>query len=91
MARHDAEEVAPLIEVGLAPEEGFAYNDEAGYMQNGIGGKMVELEAVEVQQTPQERMNWEAQTPEQEGDKTYSLVLLRTGAGILGEVAINDN
>ena len=41
--------MTPLVEMWLALEEGLAENDETSYVQNRVGGKLVELEAIEVQ------------------------------------------
>lgn len=45
---HHTKVVAPQFEIWLTSEEGLAYDNKAGYAQNGVMGKMVELEAVKV-------------------------------------------
>jgi hypothetical protein len=44
----DAEHLEAKPKMGLDAEEGLTENDIGSYMENGIGGKVVELEAVEI-------------------------------------------
>ena len=45
--RFDTEHLQPELKVGLDAEEGFTECDVCGYVEDGIGGEMVELEPVE--------------------------------------------
>lgn len=42
----------------LASEEGIAQSDKAGYVEDGIGRQVVELDSIKVQKAPQEVVDW---------------------------------
>ena len=44
-------------------------------MQYGGWGKVMQLEAVELQELAEERIDWKSESPQQIGDKAYSLPL----------------
>lgn len=73
----DAKVLAPKLIVGLAREKSFTKSDEAGDVENGIWGKVVELESIEIKKTPEEWMNGESEAPGEVRNKNDPLTIAR--------------
>lgn len=52
-------------------------------MENGVEGKMVPQEAIEVEEAPDERMNWKPQTTNEKRNEAYPFLLDGMGDDIL--------
>ena len=61
--------------MGLAAQEKLAEGNVACDMQYGGWGKVMQLEAVELQEPAEERMDWKSEPPQQIGDEAYPLSL----------------
>ena len=61
--------------MGLAAQKQLAKGYEARDMQYGGRRKVVQLEAVELQEPPEKRMNWKSEPSYQIRDKAYPLSL----------------
>ena len=57
----------------LDAQKQLAKGHEARNMQNGGRRKVVQLEAVELQEPPKKRMNWKSEPSYQIRDRAYSL------------------
>ena len=57
---YKAEQLLPQREMGLDAQKQLAKCHEACNMQNGGRRKVVQLEAVELQEPPEKRMNWKS-------------------------------
>ena len=84
--------------MSLAAQKQLANGYEARDMQYGGRREVVQLEAIELQEPPEKRMNWKSEPPYQIGDKAYpppfvgirgNLRLLPTFVG--GEPGSNRN
>lgn len=51
----------------------------------------MDLKAIEVQETPQERMDGKAEAAEENGQKAYSLIIPRLGIRILKKLCPQAN
>ena len=60
----------------------LAKGHEARNMQNGGRRKVVQLEAVELQEPPEKRMNWKSEPSYQIRDKAYPLSLGGIGTAL---------
>ena len=56
--RDEAEKFPPQIKVGLAAQEKLAKSEKPRDMQDGGRSKVVQLEAVVLQETSEERVDW---------------------------------
>ena len=84
--------------MSLDAQEQFAKGHEARDVQNGGRRKMVQLEAIELQEPPEKRMYWKSESSYQIRDKAYPLSFGRIGdalrllsALIGGESGSNQN
>ena len=59
--------------MSLDAQEQLAKGHEARDVQNGGRRKVVQLEAVELQEPPEKRMNWKSEPSYQIRDKAYPL------------------
>ena len=59
--------------MSLNAQKQLAKGHEARNMQNGGRRKVVQLEAVELQEPPEKRMNWKSEPSYQIRDKAYPL------------------
>ena len=59
--------------MSLDAQKQLAKGHEARNMQNGGRRKVVQLEAVELQEPPEKRMNWKSEPSYQIRDKAYPL------------------
>ena len=65
--------------MSLVAQEQFAKGHEARDVQNGGRRKMVQLEAIELQEPPEKRMYWKSESSYQIRDKAYPLSFGRVG------------
>ena len=65
--------------MSLNAQEQFAKGHEARDVQNGGRRKVVQLEAVELKEPPEEWMNWKSEPSHQIRDKAYPLSFGGTG------------
>ena len=72
---HKAEQLLPESEMSLIAQKQLAKGYESRDMQQGGRRKVVQLEAVELQEPPEKRMNWESEPSYQIRDKAYPLSL----------------
>ena len=72
---HKAEQLLPQHKMSLDAQKQLAKGHEARNVQNGGRRKVVQLEAVELQEPPKKRMNWESEPSYQIRDKAYPLSL----------------
>ena len=61
--------------MSLDAQKHLAKGHEARNMQNGGRRKVVQLEAVELQEPPKKQMNWKSEPSYQMRDKAYPLYL----------------
>ena len=61
--------------MSLTAQKQLAKGYESRDMQQGGRRKVVQLEAVELQEPPEKRMNWKSDTLQQVGNEAYSLPL----------------
>ena len=79
---HKAEQLLPQREMSLTAQKQLAKGYEARDMQYGGRRKVVQLEAVELQEPPEKRMNWKSEPSYQMRDKAYPLSLGGIGAAL---------
>ena len=72
---HKAEQLPPQSEMSLTAQKQLAKGYESRDMQQGGRCKVVQLEAVELQEPPEKQMNWESDPSYQIRDKAYPLSL----------------
>ena len=70
---HKAEQLLPQHKMSLDAQKQLAKGYEARDMQYGGRRKVVQLEAVELQEPPEKRMNWKSEPSYQIRDKAYPL------------------
>ena len=68
--------------MSLTSQKQLAKGYESHNMQHGGRRKVVQLEAVELQEPPEERMNWKSEPSYQIGDKSYPLSLGGIGTAL---------
>ena len=76
---HKAEQLLPQSEMSLTAQKQLAKGYESRDMQQGGRRKIVQLEAVELQEPPEKRMNWKSESSYQIMDKAYPLSLRGIG------------
>jgi len=59
----DSEEVPPQIEVGIDPQETLTQGNKCRHMLDTIGGKMLQLHLVIIQQPPKKSMRGYGKSP----------------------------
>ena len=72
---HKAEQLLPQCEMSLDAQKQLVEGYKARNMQYGGRRKVVQLEAVELQEPPEKRMNWKSEPSYQIRDKAYPLSL----------------
>ena len=72
---HKAEQLLPQSEMSLTAQKQLAKGYESCDTQHGGSRKVVQLEAVELQEPPEKRMNWKSEPSYQIRDKAYPLSL----------------
>ena len=72
---HKAEQLPPQSEMSLTAQKQLAKGYKSRDMQHGGRRKVVQLEAVELQEPPEKRMNWKSEPSYQIRDKAYPLSL----------------
>ena len=72
---HEAEQLLPQREMSLDTQKQLAKGYEARNMQYGGRRKAVQLEAVELQEPPEKKMNWKSAPSYQMRDNAYPLSL----------------
>ena len=72
--------------MGLDAEEGFSEGYVGGDVDDGVGGEVVELDAVEVKEASEEWMDGESQTSDEVRDEDDALAGLRLRHPDGGEV-----
>ena len=70
---HKAEQLLPQCKMSLDAQKQLAKGHEARNMQDGGRREVVQLEAVELQEPPEKRMNWKSEPSYQIRDKAYPL------------------
>ena len=70
---YKAEQLLPLRKMSLDAQKQLAKGHEARNMQNRGGRKVLQLEAVELQEPLEKRMNWKSEPSYQIRDKAYPL------------------
>ena len=65
--------------MSLDTQKQFAKGHEARDVQNGGRRKVVQLEAIELQEPPEKRMYWKSKSSHQIRDKAYQLSFGRIG------------
>ena len=72
---HKAKQLLPQREISLDAQKQLAKGYEARNMQYGGRREVVQLEAVELQEPLEKRMNWKSEPSYQMRDKAYPLSL----------------
>ena len=72
---HKAEQFLPQSEMSFTAQKQLVKGYESRDMQQGGRRKIVQLEAVELQEPPEKRMNWKSKPSYQTRDKGYPLYL----------------
>ena len=83
----DTEQLEPEPEMGLNAEKRLAEDDVGGDVEDGVGRQMMKLEAIEVHEALEKRMNRKTQTSDEVGDEDDTLALPRfwnSGGGTNG-------
>ena len=60
---HKVEQLLPQRKMSLDAQKQLAKGHEARDMQNGGRRKVVQLEAIELQEHPEKRMSWKSESP----------------------------
>ena len=76
---HKAEQLLPQSEMRLTAQKQLSKDYESRDMQHGGRRKIVQLEAVELQEPPEKRMNWKSEPSYQIRDEAYQLSFGRVG------------
>ena len=79
---HKAEQLLPWSEMSLTTQKQLSKGYESRDMQQGGRRKVMQLEAVELQEPPEKRMNWESEPSYQIKDKAYPLSLGAIGKAL---------
>lgn len=65
--------------MGFDGQETLTKSDETSDVQDGAGGKMMQLEAIKMEEATEKRMDWITQAAEVKGDEANPFVLLGMG------------
>lgn len=65
--------------MSFATKEGFTKCDKPRYVEDGVGRKVMELNPVELQESPEKGVDRETKTSEEEGDEIDSFLSMRGG------------
>ena len=68
----------PEPPMGVNTQEGLAQSDETGNVQNPVGGQVVQLETIGVQQATNKRVQWKSKSAREESLEAYLLVRCRS-------------
>ena len=70
---HKAQQLLPQSEMSLTAQKQLAKGYESRDMQHGGRRKVIQLEAIELQEPPEKRMYWKSEPSYQIRDKAYPL------------------
>src|SRR3954468_18565905 len=60
--------------MGINAQESLAQSDETGNVQNPVGGQVVQLETIGVQQATNKRVQWKSKLAGEESLEAYTLL-----------------